>query len=125
MLVNSVYAICSSRICCRRGFPQRKMTQPARNVAVLGSTGSIGTSALEVIAASQGQLRAVALAACTSTESLLHQAQRIRPRWVLVSDEAASAQQDWSGLAAETQLLVGPEAIRTIASAPEVDIVLA
>ena len=40
--------------------PQR-MTGQAHSIAILGSTGSIGHSALEVIAASEGHLRAMAL----------------------------------------------------------------
>lgn len=100
------------------------MTQAAKNVAVLGSTGSIGTSALEVIAASQGRLCAAALAACTSTELLLDQARRHCPRWIVVSDPDASARQDWTGLPRETELLVGPDALRSIVAAPEIDIVL-
>ena len=40
------------------------MINRPRNVAILGSTGSIGRSAVEVIAASGGMLRAVALTAC-------------------------------------------------------------
>ncbi|MGH8079241.1 MAG: 1-deoxy-D-xylulose-5-phosphate reductoisomerase, partial [Lysobacter sp.] len=39
------------------------MTAPARNVAVLGATGSIGTSALDVIARHGESLRATVLAA--------------------------------------------------------------
>jgi len=100
------------------------MSQSAKNVAVLGSTGSIGTSALEVIAASSGQLRALALAACTSTETLLEQAQQFRPRWVVVSDTDASARQDWSGSPGETKLLTGPDVLRRVVTAPEIDIVL-
>src|SRR5262245_14993203 len=102
----------------------QKMSQSAKNVAVLGSTGSIGTSALEVIAASQGQLCASALAACTSTEALLEQAQQFRPRWVVVSDADASSRQDWSGLPRETQLPAGADALRSVVAAPEIDIVL-
>ena len=101
------------------------MTQSARNVAVLGSTGSIGTSALEVIAASQGQLCASALAACTSTEMLLEQARRLRPRSIIVCDPDASARQDWTALPRETELRAGPDALRSIVTAPETDIVLA
>jgi 1-deoxy-D-xylulose-5-phosphate reductoisomerase len=100
------------------------MSLSAKNVAVLGSTGSIGTSALEVIAASQGELRASALAACTSTEILLEQSRKLRPRWVVVSDIDASARQDWTELPHETQLLTGPDALRSIVAAPEIDIVL-
>ena len=101
---------------------QQKQT---KQIAVLGSTGSIGTSALEVIAASQGQLRAVALSAHTRLKELVEQAVQFRPRWVIATDEALAAEFDWAGLPAETELLVGPVELSKVASREEVDIVLA
>src|SRR5437868_15162952 len=99
------------------------MSAGPQHVAVLGSTGSIGVSALEVIAASGGRLKAVALAARRRCRELLAQAQAFRPRWVVVTDEAAAKQCDWSGLPAETELLCGAGALARVASAPEVDVV--
>ena len=62
---------------------------------MLGSTGSIGTSALEVIGASDGRLRVAALSAHTKLPRLLEQARRVRPRWIVATDaEAASAKTD-------------------------------
>ena len=58
------------------------------NVAVLGSTGSIGVSTLEVIAASQGRFVPFLLAAHRSTQLLLEQARIFRPRWLVVVDPA-------------------------------------
>jgi 1-deoxy-D-xylulose-5-phosphate reductoisomerase len=101
------------------------MTQPTKRIAVLGSTGSIGASTLQVVAASEGRLQATALAARNSTPMLLQQAQQFKPRWVVVTDVDAAAQQDWSGLPKETQLLTGPEALAELATRPEIDIVLA
>ena len=101
------------------------MNHPSKQIAVLGSTGSIGTSALEVIAASQGQLRAIALSAHTRLAELVEQAVQFRPRWVIATDEALAAEFDWSGLPAETELLVGPVELSKVASREEVDIVLA
>ena len=101
------------------------MSNRPSNVAVLGSTGSIGRNALEVIAASGGRLRAVALAAATSTDLLARQAEQFRPRWLVVSDAAAAARHDWSALPAGTQLLIGPAALEQVAREPEVDVVLA
>ncbi len=101
------------------------MTQTATNVAVLGSTGSIGTSTLEVVAASGGLLKIVALAARSSTQLLLEQARRFRPQLVVVADEEADKRQDWSELPAGTKVLCGQQALAQIAAAPEVDIVMA
>lgn len=100
------------------------MTSPATNVAVLGSTGSIGRSTLEVIAASRGNLRAVALAAQRNTAILEEQAWAVRPRWIVVADPQAAARHDWGHLPPETELLVGPEAVVRIAGEAEVDVVL-
>ena len=100
------------------------MTRNPTNVAVLGSTGSIGRSTLEVIAASGGRLRAVALAAHTNTGLLLRQAEAMRPRWVVATDTEAAGREDWSLLPPEVELLVGPERICQIASDREVDVVV-
>jgi 1-deoxy-D-xylulose-5-phosphate reductoisomerase len=100
------------------------MTDRATNVAVLGSTGSIGRSTLEVIAASGGRLRAVGLSAHSNTDLLLRQAQAARPRTIVVTDPAAAARQDWSALPAGTELHTGPEAVAQLAADPEVDIVV-
>jgi 1-deoxy-D-xylulose-5-phosphate reductoisomerase len=101
------------------------MSKDTKNVAVLGSTGSIGTSALEVIEASQGRLRAVALSAHGKLERLLEQARRVRPRWVVVTDEVAARQFSWKGLPAESELVVGPAGLAQVVAQNEVDVVLA
>jgi 1-deoxy-D-xylulose-5-phosphate reductoisomerase len=101
------------------------MNPSAKSIAVLGSTGSIGTSTLEVIAASKGRLKATALAARNSSHVLLEQAKQFRPRWVVVTDAEAAQRQEWSALPRETQLLVGPEELTKIAAAPEIDTVVA
>jgi len=54
----------------------------------------------------------------------LRQAQAVRPRWIAASDAVAAARQDWSALPEGTNLLVGPEALKQLASDPEVDIVV-
>jgi 1-deoxy-D-xylulose-5-phosphate reductoisomerase len=100
------------------------MTDRVTNVAVLGSTGSIGRSTLEVIAASEGRLRAVALSAHGNTELLLRQAANVRPWAIAVTDEAAAGRQDWSGLPADCELLLGPEAVARLAADDGVDIVV-
>ncbi|RMF89686.1 MAG: 1-deoxy-D-xylulose-5-phosphate reductoisomerase [Planctomycetota bacterium] len=100
------------------------MTSPVKQIAVLGSTGSIGRNALEVIAASGGRLRAAALVAYTQTERLLEQARAVSPDSVVVVDEEAASRQDWSTLPENTKLLVGNEAVLDVARDPNVDIVL-
>ena len=101
------------------------MSVAAKNVAVFGSTGSIGKNALEVIAASNGRLRAVALSAYGKLEQLLEQARQFRPRWVIAADETRAREFDWDSLPEGTQLMKGPKALAQVAAANDVDIVLA
>jgi 1-deoxy-D-xylulose-5-phosphate reductoisomerase len=99
------------------------MPLPAKKIAVLGSTGSIGRNALEVIAASGGSLEAVALAAHRNTRLLEEQAAQFSPRWVIVTDPEAAAEHRWSDLG-PAELLVGPDELQRVVADPEVDIVL-
>ncbi len=101
------------------------MNHLPKMVAVLGSTGSIGTRALEVIHASEGRLQAIALSAQSSLEQLLAQAKQFRPRWVIATDKRAADSFNWSSLPEATELLVGPEALAEVAARDEVDLVLA
>ncbi|HEY4232310.1 MAG TPA: 1-deoxy-D-xylulose-5-phosphate reductoisomerase [Lacipirellulaceae bacterium] len=98
---------------------------PVRNIAVLGSTGSIGTNALEVIAASEGRLRAVALSAHRSFDQLVRQAHQFRPRWIVATDEVAAQAFPWNGLPEGCELVVGQQGLEQVATAAEVDVVLA
>jgi len=100
------------------------MTDRVTNVAVLGSTGSIGRSTLEVVAASGGSLRAVVLSAHTSTKLLKEQARTIRPRRIVATDPPSAGREDWSDLPDEVELLVGPDRLAEAVSDGDVDIVV-
>ncbi len=101
------------------------MSDRVRNIAVLGSTGSIGRSTLAVIAASQGTLRAMGLSANSRTEMLAQQACETQPQWIVVTDPAAAQRGDWSSLPHGTELLVGSDALEKTVARDEVDVVLA
>ena len=101
------------------------MNETAKQVAVLGSTGSIGQNTLAVIAASDGQLRAAALSANSQLELLVEQAQQFEPDWVIATDLAAAADFDWSGLPKKTRVLLGQEGLEQTVRREEIDIVLA
>ncbi len=100
------------------------MTERVKNIVVLGSTGSIGRSTMAVIAASEGQLRPVALSAHSSVDVLEAQAQEFRPNYVVVTDPEAASRHDWSALPKGVQLLVGPEAVAEVVARAEVDVVV-
>lgn len=94
------------------------------NVALLGSTGSIGVNTLEVIRASGGQLRATLLSGHSNTGLLARQACEFRPRWLVVTDCDAAARQDWSSLPPEVQLLIGEDSLLEAVSQVEIDVVV-
>jgi 1-deoxy-D-xylulose-5-phosphate reductoisomerase len=89
-----------------------------RNVAILGSTGSIGRQALEVIAWHPERFRVRALAARADSPLFREQAARFRPDLLALSAGPC----DWRPEAGE--LLVGPDALTTLAADPELDVVL-
>src|SRR3954466_7066617 len=101
------------------------MSVASKNVAVFGSTGSIGKNTLEVIAASNGRLKAVALSAHRKLDLLVEQAKQLQPRWVIATDKDAAKRFDWKSLPAGTQLLTGPDALADVAREDDVDVVLA
>jgi 1-deoxy-D-xylulose-5-phosphate reductoisomerase len=100
------------------------MTLEVANVAVLGSTGSIGRNTLEVIAASGGSLRCVALSAHANLDLLIEQAHQVQPRWIVAADPLLAASHDWSALPEGVELLTGPEGLEVIATDVDVQIVV-
>jgi 1-deoxy-D-xylulose-5-phosphate reductoisomerase len=64
---------------------------PLRDIAVLGATGSIGTSALDVVARHPDRLRVTVLAAGSNVEALLALCRRHRPAHAVIADTGAHA----------------------------------
>ena len=98
-----------------------------QRITVLGSTGSIGTNTLDVVARHPERFEVFALSAATQVDALLAQCARFAPRYaVMASPEHASALAEkckQNGLV--TQVLQAQDAIEIIASHPEVDMVMA
>ena len=101
------------------------MSKCCRNIAVLGSTGSIGCSTLDVIRASQGRFRAIGLTAHQRLPELCRQAQEFRPEWVVGTDAECGKRFDWDELPTSVQCLQGHEGLCQLVQQPEVDIVVA
>jgi 1-deoxy-D-xylulose-5-phosphate reductoisomerase len=107
----------------------RPDSEPIR-VALLGSTGSIGRQAIEVLTAHPDHFRIVALAAGRQRELMEAQAARIHPRAVAIADDADSARGQAGpgkrrlGLPPGTQLLHGDEALIELVTRPDVDLVV-
>ena len=107
----------------------RQPTTPRgpRRIAILGSTGSIGRSALSVAAHLKGEVRITALAAGSSAQALWAQALRVKPAWLALADlqagawlkGRAAAQKGW-----RPTVLTGPDALERLAERAPADIVL-
>lgn len=93
----------------------------ARRLTILGSTGSIGKSALKIVRACPGEFEIAGLAAHSNVDELSRQIAEFNPRRVALADETAAKQlqQAHSGL----KVGAGPESLVDLA-AEEVDIVL-
>ncbi|MGJ9424842.1 1-deoxy-D-xylulose-5-phosphate reductoisomerase [Nesterenkonia halotolerans] len=102
------------------------MASPKRRVAILGSTGSIGTQALEVIAAHPERFEVVALAAGTNAGLLAEQVRETRARLVGIADAAAAGELDAALRAAgqTVEILTGDSAAVQIAAESGADVVL-
>lgn len=97
-----------------------------QNVAVLGSTGSIGVSTLDVIARHPHALRAWALAANRSVAAMAEQCLRFQPRYAVMMDSDAATELEalLSGKC-DTRVLAGAEGLEHIATHEAVDAVMA
>ncbi len=101
------------------------MSDRVRNIAILGSTGSIGRSTLDVVAASNQRLRVVGLTANSRLSQLCDQARRFQPNWIVASNSDRASAFNWSAKPESTELLLGSAGIASLVSRPEVDIVVA
>lgn len=98
---------------------------PARRVALLGATGSIGVNALRVIAEHPDRYAVVGLAGATNARLLAAQAATFRPPVLAVLDgERADALAGLLPAGYRPDILVGPEGYAAMAGLPEVDVVV-
>ncbi len=100
---------------------------PRQRVCILGATGSVGTSTLDVIARHPQRFEVFALTAHSRIDELVAQCLQWRPRYAAMPD-AGHAQRLRERLRAEgltTEVLVGPQALCDLAAHPEVDSVMA
>lgn len=98
-----------------------------KTVSVLGATGSIGDSTLDVVARHPDRYRVHTLTACRNVDKLLALAQRHRPEIVAVADAQAAAGLEARLRAAglDTRLAVGTDELVEVAGTPGVDLVMA
>ena len=98
-----------------------------QRLTVLGSTGSIGTSTLDVVARHPDRFEVFALSAATQVDLMLAQCARFKPRFAVMASEphARLLAEKLQANSLHTQVLIAPDAIEIIASHPEVDAVMA
>jgi 1-deoxy-D-xylulose-5-phosphate reductoisomerase len=94
-----------------------------RAIAILGSTGSIGRSSLDVIANFPDRFRVTYLTAMRNIDLLREQINQFRPRGVVVADErlAETLRKQVDGI---TEVLSGPEGLMEVVARPDVDVVI-
>jgi 1-deoxy-D-xylulose-5-phosphate reductoisomerase len=98
-----------------------------QSITVLGSTGSIGKSTLDVIARHPERYQVFALTAAQQDELLFEQCRQFNPKFAVMMDEDAAARlaQKIKSAGLKTETLCGIEALEQVSSAPEVDAVMA
>lgn len=98
-----------------------------QNLTILGSTGSIGTSTLDVVARHPDRFRVVALTANSQLDLLFRQCVQFRPRYAVLLDEDAAARlrERVKEAGLETEVLSGVAALEQVCALPEADTVMA
>jgi 1-deoxy-D-xylulose-5-phosphate reductoisomerase len=95
-----------------------------KNIAILGSTGSIGTQALEVIGENPTLFKAYIITANSNAHLLIQQALSFSPAYVVICDEAKYADVKQALAHTNTKVLAGIKAISQVVTDQEIDIVL-
>jgi 1-deoxy-D-xylulose-5-phosphate reductoisomerase len=103
------------------------MTAGRTRVAVLGSTGSIGVSTLDVLTRHRDRYEVLALTAHSNVARLREQCLAHQPAFAVVGSatDAATLASDLAGAGSATQVLSGEDALAEIAAHPRVDAVMA
>ena len=96
-----------------------------KQIAILGSTGSIGSQALEVIAAHPDKYEVYALTANNSVDRLIDQARRLKPEVVVIANEVHYPRLRDALSEFPIKVYTGSDAINQIVHAEPIDIVLA
>ena len=98
-----------------------------QRLTVLGSTGSIGVSTLDVVARHPDRFHVVALTANSRIDVLLEQCRRFKPDFAVLVNPASARvmEQKIVETGLQTRVLCGVEALEKVASLPEVDAVMA
>lgn len=95
-----------------------------KKIAILGSTGSIGTQALDVVRANPELFGITVLTAQNNSKLLIAQALEFLPKYIVIADETKFAEIKSALANTEIKVLAGTEALSEVVAFPEIDIVL-
>lgn len=95
-----------------------------KNISILGSTGSIGTQALSVVAANPDLYRVTAITAQSNADLLISQALQFKPAMVVICDDSKYGTVKSALSGTTIQVLSGEDGLWEAASLPEADLVL-
>jgi len=95
-----------------------------KNIAILGSTGSVGTQALEVIECFPDHFSVSVLTIGKNADLLIQQVQRFHPKIVVVGDESAYQKVKTALKNSKTEVWFGQQALSKAVELDEIDIVL-
>lgn len=95
-----------------------------KGVAILGSTGSVGTQALEVIASFPDQFELVVLTANTNADLLIDQAKKFQPNTVVIGDEQRYEEVKNALWEDDIKVYIGDEALQQVVEMGEIQVVL-
>lgn len=91
----------------------------ATTVAIAGSTGSIGTQTLDVVAAEPDRFEVVAIGANSSVDILIEQARAVAPKVVAIADGSKASALE-AGVPAGTEVISGDDALAAISGTADV-----
>ncbi|HTN20705.1 MAG TPA: 1-deoxy-D-xylulose-5-phosphate reductoisomerase [Pelobium sp.] len=100
------------------------MPQTIKNIAILGSTGSIGTQALEVVEANPNLFCVQVLTAQSNVDLLIAQALKFKPKAVVIGDETKYQQLKEALKQTEIEVKAGEEALCEVVVLPDLNMVL-
>ena len=110
-------------------FEKSELSQPQvespKNIVVLGATGSIGTSCLQILEADTLPVKLLGVTAHHRWERLAEQCRQFAPRWAVVSDDQQRDQVDAAQFPETTELLFGRDGLEQISRHDDVDLVIA
>ena len=95
-----------------------------KKIAILGSTGSIGTQSLEVIKANSANFEVVVLTAYKNVDLLLEQALIFKPKYVVIGDSSQYTYLKSQLIGQNTTVWQGKKALEEVVQIPEIDTVL-